>query len=116
VADGVVAVLVNDGVMKRQRWVIIGVGLVVTVGLAVAALLFGLRGIEVASWLAGVASLVAAVAAIMLSRSTPAPPVTPAGAGPQGPVTASGAGSVAAGRDITGVASTGDNATNIQQR
>ena len=119
-ANGAVVRLVNDGVMKQQRWVIIGMGLVVTVALAVAAVLFGLRGIEVASWLAGVASLVVAIAAVVIARSAPTPPAPPPGpapaAEPRGPVTASGKGSVAAGGDIGGIASTGDDAINIQHR
>jgi membrane protein implicated in regulation of membrane protease activity len=92
--------------------------LVVAVGLAVAALLFGRKGVEVASWLAGVASLVVAVAAVVLARSAQSVPSSDAGR--RGPVTASGTGQgsgpVAAGGDISGIASTGDNATNIQQR
>ena len=41
--------------------------MLVTVGLAVAALPLGLQGVEVANWLAGVASFVAAVAALVLA-------------------------------------------------
>jgi hypothetical protein len=114
-ADGVVVPVVDDGVMKRQRRVIIGVGLVVTAALAVAALLFGLRGVEAASWLAGVASLVVAVAAMVLARPS-AQLVSPADPVPRGPVKASGKGSVAAGENISGIASTGDDAINIQRQ
>lgn len=82
----------------------------VAAGLAVAALVFGLRGVEVAGWLAAVASLVVAVAAVVLAPSGSSVP-DPGTVAP-----AAGAGSISAGGDITGIASTGDNATNIQHR
>ncbi|TDC46532.1 hypothetical protein E1258_29395, partial [Micromonospora sp. KC207] len=70
-------------------------------------------GVEVASWLAGAASFVVAVAALVLApsgdpaaASTPPAAVTP----PAGP------GSVTVRGDLTGIASTGDNATNTQHR
>ncbi|MEV0611522.1 hypothetical protein AB0I61_34790 [Polymorphospora rubra] len=97
--------------MGTRRWVIFGVGVTVAAGLAVAALMFGLRGVEVAGWLAGVASLVVAVAAVVLA----APPRSSApSSGPM--ASAGGAGSIHAGGDITGIASTGDDTTNIQHR
>lgn len=105
-----VAVRFDDVVMLSRRWVIIGVGVAVAAGLGATALVFGLRGVEVASWLAAVAGLVVAVAAIVLApsgSSTPDPgPVAPSG----------GSGAINAGGDITGIASTGDNTTNIQHR
>ncbi|WP_232290334.1 hypothetical protein [Micromonospora sp. ATCC 39149] len=104
----------DDVVMGSRRWVVIGVGGVVAAGLVVAAVVFGLQGVEVASWLAGAASLVVAVAALVLAPSgnpaaTPTPPatVTPPAAGP---------GSITVRGDLTGIASTGDNATNTQHR
>lgn len=114
-ADGAVAPVVDDGVMKRQRRVIIGVGSVVTAALAMAALLFGLRGVEAVSWLAGVASLIVAVAAMVMARPS-AQPMAPANRPPRGPVTAPTKGSVVAGGNIGGIASTGDDAINIQQQ
>ncbi|WP_091654241.1 hypothetical protein [Micromonospora pallida] len=99
--------------MRSGRWLIIGVGVTVAGGLVAAAVLFGLQGVEVASWLAGVASLAVAVSAVALapsgvraSDSGGADAVTP----PSGPR------SVAVGGDLTGIASTGDNTTNTQQR
>jgi hypothetical protein len=110
----VVAGVVDDAVMRMRRWVIIGVGGFVAVGLAVAALLFGLRGVEVASWLAGVGGVVVGVAAIVLAPSSSAVPPAVAGSG----VGASGSGSrsVRAGGEISGIVSTGDAATNTQRR
>jgi hypothetical protein len=110
-----VAMVADDVVMGSRRWVIIGVGGVVAAGLVVAAVLFGLQGVEVASWLAAVASLMVAVAAVVL-----APPVAPASTPPTpdaGAVTPpAGPGSIVVHGDLTGIASTGDNATNIQHR
>jgi hypothetical protein len=94
-------------VMRTRRWVIFGVGVLVAAGLAVAALVFGLRGVEVASWLAGSASLVVAIAAIVLTcpgSAAPAPAPSP------------GSRSVSAGGDISGIVSTGDHTTNTQHR
>ncbi|WP_121395772.1 hypothetical protein [Micromonospora sp. M71_S20] len=101
--------------MRSRRWVIIGVGGVAAAGLVVAAVVFGLQGVEVASWVAGVASLVVAVAAVVLAPSgSPAAAATPPGAAAVPPP--AGPGSIVAGGDITGIASTGDNATNTQHR
>ncbi|MGY3520961.1 hypothetical protein ACVMYR_32175 [Micromonospora sp. PTRAS2] len=104
----------DDVVMGSRRWVVIGVGGLVAAGLVVVAVVFGLQGVEVASWLAGAASFVVAVAALVLAPSgnpavAPTPPavVTPPVAGP-GSITVQG--------DLTGIASTGDNATNTQHR
>ncbi|MFJ8691073.1 hypothetical protein [Micromonospora wenchangensis] len=109
-----VVMVADDVVMGSRRWVVIGVGGVVAAGLVVAAVVFGLQGVEVASWLAGAASFVVAVAALVLAPSggpaaTPTPPaaVTPPAAGP-GSITVQG--------DLTGILSTGDNATNTQHR
>ncbi|MFG1804610.1 hypothetical protein ACGFI4_31150 [Micromonospora carbonacea] len=105
--------MADDVVMGSRRWVVIGVGGVVAAGLVVAAVMFGLQGVEVASWLAGAASFVVTVAALVLAlprNSAAAPPpaaVTPPAAGP-GSITVQG--------DLTGIASTGDNATNTQHR
>jgi hypothetical protein len=104
---------VDDVVMRTRRWAIIGVGVAVAVGLATAAVVFGLQGVEVASWLAGVAGLVVAIAAVVVAPSGPSPAAGPASGA--GTVTASGARSVAAG-EISGIVSTGDDATNIQHR
>lgn len=90
-------------------------GLTVTAALAVAALLFGLRGVEAASWLAGVASLVVAIAAMLLAPPS-VQPEEPAAPAPRGSVTASGEGSVATGGDVSGIASTGDDTINIQRQ
>ncbi len=58
----------DDVVVGSRHWVVIGVGGAVAAGLlVVAAVLFGLQGVEVASWLAGVASFVVAVAALVLA-------------------------------------------------
>jgi hypothetical protein len=105
----------DDAVMRSRRWVIIGVGVAVAAGLAVAAVLFGLRGVEVASWLAGIAGLMVAVAAVVLapSASPPPPPPAPRSAGSS---SAMGERSISAGGDISGIASTGDNTTNEQHR
>jgi hypothetical protein len=101
----------DDVLMRTRRWVVIGFGVVVAAGLAVAAVLFGLRGVEVASWLAGVAGLVAAVAAVVLapagSPPVPRPGPPAAGGGPR---------SVTVGGDVGGIVSTGDGTTNVQQR
>ncbi|PTA47443.1 hypothetical protein [Micromonospora sp. RP3T] len=95
--------------MRTRRWVIIGVGSAVATGLATTAVVFGLRGVEVASWLAGVASLVVAIAAAVSapSSSAPSPPKTTPGA--------TGDRSVTTG-EISGIVSTGDNARNVQRR
>ncbi|NBE82152.1 hypothetical protein GVV04_14405 [Micromonospora sp. NEAU-HG-1] len=97
--------------MGSRRWVIVGVGGGVAAGLVVAAVLFGLRGVEVASWLAGVASLLVAVTAVVLSPAwTPTP--TPSTV----PTPPAGSGSVVVAGDVTGIVSTGDSGTNIQHR
>ncbi|MFI6163454.1 hypothetical protein ACIA59_26335 [Micromonospora haikouensis] len=108
------AMVADDVVMGSRRWVVIGAGGVVAAGLVVVAVVFGLQGVEVASWLAGAASFVVAVAALVLAPSgnpaaAPTPPaaVTPPAAGP-GSITVQG--------DLTGIASIGDNATNSQHR
>ena len=91
---------------------IIGVGVLVAAGFAVAALVFGLRGVEVASWVAGIASLVVAVAAIVLAppgSTAPAPP-------PGSSSSASGSRSVSVAGDAHGIISTGDHTTNTQHR
>ncbi|MFI7438318.1 hypothetical protein [Micromonospora haikouensis] len=104
----------DDVVMGSRRWVIIGVGGLVAAGLVVVAVVFGLQGVEVASWLAGAASFVVAVAALVLAPSggPPATPTPPAAVTPQ----AAGPGSITVQGDLTGIASTGDNATNTQHR
>jgi len=107
-----VAGVVDDAVMQTRRWVVIGFGVVVAAGLAVAAVVFGLKGVEVASWVAAVAGVVVAVAAILLAPAAPSPPSSP------GAVSSSSSGerSISAGGDISGIASTGDSSTNTQQR
>jgi hypothetical protein len=109
----------DDAVMGPRRWVIIGVGGAVAVCLGVAAAVFGLQGVEVASWLAGIAGVVVAVAAIVLAPA--APPSTPRPASPstsqrEARSTSSGERSISAGGNIDGIASTGDHTTNTQQR
>lgn len=99
-----------------RRWTIFAIGGVAAFGLAAAAALFGVRGIEVASWLAGVASFVVAVLALLMAR--------PGGGGvdhgtrsePGPSVQATGARSIAVGGDVGGIASTGDSSTLDQQR
>jgi hypothetical protein len=104
--------VVDDTVMGTRRWVIIGLGALVAAGLAVAALVFGLRGVEVASWVAGVGGLVVAVAAIVLAPSgSSAPAPTPGTT-----VCSSGSRSVSAGGEISGIVSTGDHTKNTQHR
>ena len=110
-----VATVVDDMGMRSRRWLIVGVGGVVTAGLVVAAVVFGLQGVEVASWLAGAASFVVAVAALVLAPSgnraaapTPTAVATPPPAAGPGAVTVQG--------DVTGIVSTGDTTTNIQHR
>ncbi|WP_238015018.1 hypothetical protein KZZ52_33790 [Dactylosporangium sp. AC04546] len=87
----------------KRRWVIISSGVVIVMGLGVAALLFGLRGLEVASWLAGVGGFIASVVTLMLAR-----PVHNAGA--------SAASRSVTAVEVSGVVSTGDNSVIIQQR
>jgi hypothetical protein len=88
-----------------RRWVVIGTGAAAAAGLAAGAFFFGLQGVEVASWIAGVAALVVAVAAFVL-----APDGT--GAAPAGKAERS----VTVTGDVGGIISIGDNATNTQQR
>ncbi len=102
--------VVDNVVMRTRRWVIIGVGGLVAAGLAVAAVVFGLRGVEVASWLAGVAGVVVGVAAVVLAPGSA--PTPPPGVG----ASESAAGSVHVGGEVSGIVSTGDGATNIQHR
>jgi hypothetical protein len=104
--------VVDDVVMLTRRWVIIGVGVLVAAGFAVAALVFGLRGVEVASWVAGIASLVVAVAAIVLARPGSPTPAPAPGTSSSSP----GSRSVSAGGDISGIVSTGDHTNNTQHR
>lgn len=102
-------------IMRSRRWVVIGVGGVVAAGLVVAAAVFGLQGVEVASWLTGAASFVVAVATPVLAPSGgPAAASTPTAA--VMPPTAAGPRSITVQGDLTGIASTGDNTTNTQQR
>ncbi|GIG85655.1 formylglycine-generating enzyme family protein [Plantactinospora endophytica] len=54
--------------VKRRAAVYWVAGFVVVAGLAVAATFFGLQSLEVASWLAGVASLGAAISTLVLAR------------------------------------------------
>ncbi|GAA3780187.1 hypothetical protein GCM10022379_53830 [Micromonospora maritima] len=83
-------------------------GSAVATALATVAVVFGLRGVEVASWLAAVAGLVVAVAAVVLAPSpTASLPAGSAGRSEDRSVTAHG---------ISGIASTGDNARNVQRR
>jgi hypothetical protein len=73
--------------MIRLRWVIVGVGSGVTVALLTAALLVNEHWIEVASWVASCASLVATVVTAVVPPRQPAPPDS-------GPVYAAGTGAV----------------------
>lgn len=97
----------NDGEVTARRRIVIGAAAAITAGLTLAAVLFGMRGVEAASWLAGVAGLVVAIAAFVL-----APHPNPGGGESQVP----GAGSVTVSGDLGGIASTGDGATNIQRQ
>ncbi|WP_416904617.1 hypothetical protein [Micromonospora echinospora] len=99
--------------MRSRRWVVVGVGGAVAAGLVVAAVLFGLQGVEVAGWLAGVASLVVAVTAVLLAPSGASKPA-PAASGEVRPP--AGSRSVVVRGDVTGIVSTGDDTTNTQQR
>ncbi|WP_091654028.1 hypothetical protein [Micromonospora pallida] len=96
--------------MRSRRWVIIGAGGVVAAGLVASAVAFGLQGVEVASWLAGAASLVVAVSAVVLA------PSGTSASGPGAVEPPAGQKSIVVGGDLTGIASTGDNATNSQHR
>ncbi|MEU4626801.1 hypothetical protein AB0G04_43325 [Actinoplanes sp. NPDC023801] len=89
-----------------RRWVVIGTGVTAAAGLAAGAFFFGLEGVEAASWIAGVASLVVAVAAFVLAPGAG----TPAAGDP------AAARSVTVTGDVGGIVSIGDNATNTQQR
>lgn len=86
---------------------IVAVGAGVTAGLGVAAWLFGEHGVEVASWLAGVASLVAAIAAIVLALPSQSSP-PPAAASPGPGINVDG--------ENSGIISTGDNAQITQRQ
>jgi hypothetical protein len=55
------------GVTTTRRWVAGVVGAVVTAALVVAAIVWGRDGVELASWLAGVASLVVAVVTLLVT-------------------------------------------------
>ncbi|GIF56692.1 hypothetical protein Air01nite_27870 [Asanoa iriomotensis] len=55
----------------KQRWVIIAVCGGAAAVLAAVALIVGLQGIEVLSWLAGIASLIAALLGPVLARRSP---------------------------------------------
>ncbi|OZV81671.1 hypothetical protein CA850_10945 [Micromonospora echinospora] len=101
--------------MRARRWVIVGMGGAVAAGLVVAAVLFGLQGVEVAGWLAGVASLVVAVTAVLLAPSGGSTPTPPASASAEVRSPA-GSRSVVVRGDATGIVSTGDDTTNIQHR
>jgi hypothetical protein len=84
--------------MGARRWVILSVGVVVAAGLGVAAWLFGEHGVEFASWLAGVAGLVVAAAALVVAWPGSSP--SRSGSAPE----------VSVGRDNSGIISTGDGA------
>ncbi|MEU4569167.1 hypothetical protein [Micromonospora sp. NPDC023956] len=102
--------------MRSRRWVIVGVGGAVAAGLVVAAVLFGLQGVEVAGWLAGVASLVVAVTAVLLAPSGASTPTPAASAPDVATLPPAGPRSVVVTGDVTGIVSTGDSTTNTQHR
>jgi hypothetical protein len=106
-----VAAQLDDGVMVTRRWVIIGVGVVAAAGLVTAAAVFGLQGVEAASWIAGVAGVVVGVAAIALSRPTVSS-VRPSSAA----AAVAGSRSVQTSGEISGVVSTGDGSVIIQHQ
>ncbi|WP_329101502.1 hypothetical protein OG792_21230 [Micromonospora sp. NBC_01699] len=107
----------HDEVMGRvRRWTVFAVGGIATLGSAVAAVLFGVRGIEVASWLAALASFVVAVAALLLARAGGASVDRGSGLEPGLSVHSAGVRSIAVGGDIGGIASTGDSSTVGQHR
>jgi peptidoglycan/LPS O-acetylase OafA/YrhL len=64
---GVVLCGQTGGVTTSRRWVIGIVGVVVVAGLVVAAVVWGRDGVEAASWLAGVASLLVAVVTLLVT-------------------------------------------------
>ncbi|MEU4159675.1 hypothetical protein [Actinoplanes sp. NPDC026670] len=118
--------------MRTRRWVIIGTGAVAVAALITAAVLFGLRGVEAVSWIAGVASLVVAVAVMIVTwpSAGAGPAAVQGGAAPERPAPEGGAapqppapeGHGPAARSVTvdggvdGIVSTGDGTTNIQHR
>jgi len=103
-------------VTRSRRWAIFVVGGIAALGSALAAVLFGVRGIEVASWLAGVSSFVVAVATLVtaLPAGGDAEHESKPEAGSS--VQAAGERSIAVGGDVSGIASTGNNSTLVQER
>jgi hypothetical protein len=57
----------TGGVTTTRRWVAGVVGVVVTAALVVVAIVWGRDGVELVSWLAGVASLVVAVVTLLVT-------------------------------------------------
>jgi hypothetical protein len=92
---GCVVLLTGQGLDRAEKWVSL-VGVFVSVAMSAAGLVLG--------WLTW----------RQAPAQPPAGPVPTSSSGTTG--TASGTGSIAAGGDITGIASTGDGAINIQQR
>lgn len=84
-------------------------------GSALAAVLFGVRGIEVASWLAGVGGLVVAVATLVIALPASGDVNRQPGQQRDPSVQATGGRSIAAGGDMSGIASTGDQSTQSQR-
>lgn len=63
-----------DSMTRTQRYVFVAVGLLVTGGLIVVAVVWGRRGVELVSWLAGVGSfLVAALTLLITVRPSGGP-------------------------------------------
>jgi hypothetical protein len=73
--------------MGAGIWVILEAGAFAATALAAASWLFGMQGVEFASWFAGVAGVLVMIGAVVLAWSAPsAPAVAPADpprAGPQ---------------------------------
>jgi hypothetical protein len=67
VRRGVVVRGQTEWVTTTRRWVTGVLGVVVAMGLVVVAIVWGRNGVELMSWLAGVASLVVAVVTLLVT-------------------------------------------------
>ncbi|XVV08274.1 hypothetical protein ACQP2X_25855 [Actinoplanes sp. CA-131856] len=92
--------------MSLRRWVIIGVGIVSVAAVGVTSWLFGSDGIEYLSWLAGIAGLMITAGTLAVARrpqedrrESPPPPS-----------------SIHLTGSNHGILSTGDHASNTQQK
>ncbi|MFF5077986.1 hypothetical protein ACFY36_13105 [Actinoplanes sp. NPDC000266] len=100
-----VAAVTDDVVMVLRRWVIIGAGIVSVAAVGVTAWLFGPDGVEYASWLAGIAGLMITAGTLALARQH------------QGrPEIQSLPSSIHITGSNDGILSTGDHASNTQQK